>query len=90
MQSWILEGRGKIQDPKVEKKCNPMENFQWWGISMAASGKWREREMKGIRGQSLCTSLALIHEPWPMIMRPQNPNIHRYKWPKQTLPKICE
>ncbi|KAJ6969389.1 alkaline/neutral invertase A [Populus alba x Populus x berolinensis] len=33
MQSWILEGRGKIQDPKVEKKCNPMENFHIIGNS---------------------------------------------------------
>jgi len=50
-----------------------------------------ERDERYWRAIYLCARhWPLIHAPWPVIMRPQNPNIHRYKWPKQTLPRICE
>ena len=74
----------KLRKSAIQWKIFSGGEFPWL---LAVDG---EGEMTGIGGQSLCTSLALIHEPWPMIMRPQNPNIHRFKWPKQTLPKICE
>ena len=65
--------------------------FQWCGVFIHGGQWWMERKWRAICMHVTSTIFPFSHdeiqEPWPMIMRPRDPNIHKCN---RTLPKICE